>query len=52
MKVVETTNNVYNTSLYAATTVQTVPYWLRVTVATRLAKGGKDWVALFSRTLT
>eukprot|EP01013_Petalomonas_cantuscygni_P043688 TRINITY_DN8386_c0_g1_i1.p1 TRINITY_DN8386_c0_g1~~TRINITY_DN8386_c0_g1_i1.p1 ORF type:complete len:316 (+),score=77.91 TRINITY_DN8386_c0_g1_i1:113-1060(+) len=45
----ETSNEVFNTSLYSAVIPQTVPEWLRVVAATRLANTGEEWVALYSR---
>lgn len=47
--VIETTNDVFNTSLYDLITPETVPYWVRVTVATRNAANAKDWHDIFYR---
>ena len=48
--VVETTNDVYTTELYKKyITITTVPYWIRVTVATRMANSSPSWHALFYR---
>ena len=44
---IETTNDVFNNSLYDLITPQTVPYWIRVTVATRNAVNAKDWHEIF-----
>jgi len=45
--VTETTNEIYNMSLYDKVTVDTVPYFVRVTVANRLATTAPEWVQLF-----
>jgi len=45
--VMETTNSIFNNSLYSATTTTTVPYWLRVQVATYLATNGVEWHKYF-----
>jgi len=37
-----------NTSLYTHVTTETVPYWIRILVANRMAKGGEDWAQYFS----
>jgi len=49
MVVMETTNEVFNDTLFQYVTPQTVPYWVRIMLATRLAKEGKEWVDLFSQ---
>ena len=50
LAVLETTNSVFNGSLFDAVTVQNaVPYWVRVTVATRGASTAKDWHEIFYR---
>jgi len=47
--VMETTNDIFNQSLYVDyTTIKTVPYWIRVMVANRLATSGPEWVGNFS----
>jgi hypothetical protein len=46
--VLETTNDVMNSDLYAFTTTQTVPYWLRVMVANRMSTTGADWTNCFA----
>jgi len=46
--IIETTNGVMNTSLYTKyTTTQTVPYWIRVIVANRMAETGREWLDFF-----
>jgi len=45
--VTETTNDVYNTSLYRAVATNTVPYFIRVMVANRLATTGAEWYDTF-----
>ena len=47
LTVIETTNNVFDTSLFDHVTPSTVPYWVRVTVANRLASNGPDWHEAF-----
>lgn len=49
LTVIETTNGVYNTSLFDAVTPQTVPYWARVTVANRNAASAPAWHQIFYR---
>ena len=49
LAVIETTNSVFNGSLYDLVTPRSVPYWARVTVATRGASTGKQWHAAFYR---
>ena len=39
----ETTNEVFNNSLFDKVTTDTVPYWARVTVATRGATTAEEW---------
>lgn len=46
---IETTNNVFNASLYDYITTQTVPYWARVTVASRVATTAQSWHETFYR---
>jgi hypothetical protein len=45
----ETTNNVYNASLYSAVTPQTVLVWMRVIVANRMANSGSEWTSIFAK---
>ena len=49
LTVIETTNGVYNDSLFAlhVTAVGTVPYWIRVIVANRAAVTAADWEQWF-----
>jgi hypothetical protein len=44
LQVSETTNDVFNKSLYQYTTTRTVPYWVRITVATRLSTNAQQWI--------
>ena len=46
--VIETTNGVYNGSLFAAVVPSTVPSWMRVMVANVLAGNTTRWASLFS----
>jgi hypothetical protein len=46
--VMETTNDVFNTSLYSAVTTHTVMYWIRCVVANRMASNGTEWANVFS----
>jgi hypothetical protein len=47
LAVMETTNSVFNGSLYDKITVESVPYWARVLVATRGATTAPEWHTLF-----
>jgi hypothetical protein len=47
--VMETTLNVYNLSLYEYVIPQSVPCWIRVVVANKLAVDGKSWTELFGK---
>jgi len=47
--IMETTNNVFNQSLYVHVTPETVPYWIRVMVANRLATSGEEWSNIFAQ---
>jgi len=48
--VMETTNDIWNQSLYYDyTTIKTVPYWIRVMVANRLATSGAEWTGNFTK---
>lgn len=49
LAVIETTNSVFNTSLYDAITPKSVPYWVRVTVANRMASTAAEWHNVFYR---
>lgn len=48
MVIMETTNDVMNMSLYQYVTLDTVMYWIRVIVATRMSSTGADWVKYFA----
>lgn len=41
--IMETTNEVLNPELYAEVSPKSVPYWIRVTVASRMATTARDW---------
>lgn len=43
----ETTNDIYNMSLYDNVQVESVPYFIRVTVANRLAQNCSQWAQTF-----
>ena len=47
--VTETTNEIYNMSLYKAMTKETIPYWLRIQAANALSKDAVSWHKTFSR---
>jgi len=47
--VTETTNGIYNNSLYNAITPTTVLSWMRVVAANRLATSAQSWTELFAR---
>ena len=47
LTVIETTIDVYNKDLYRNIHPMSVPEWMRVTVANRLANSGKEWVDTF-----
>jgi len=49
LTVLETTNNIFNMSLYEYTTINTIPYWIRIMVANRMATTGAEWVEIFSK---
>ena len=46
--VTETTNDIFNTSLYSNLSIATMPYLFRVTMANRYATDGTTWISLFS----
>jgi hypothetical protein len=48
LAVFETTNEIFNTTLYNLLTPQSLLCWIRSLVASRLAKSGAQWVDLFS----
>lgn len=45
----ETTNSIFNTSLYDYVTPQSVMYWIRAVVANRMAKDAVSWHQIFQR---
>jgi len=47
LQVMETTNEIFNMSLYKYTTTKTIPYWIRIMVANRLADSGETWCKAF-----
>jgi len=47
--VLETTNEVFNLSLYSVVKPQTVMSWIRVIVANRMANSGSEWTEIFAR---
>ena len=49
LAVFETTNGIQNSTLYDYIVPDTVPYFLRVTVANRLSSSGKEWVDYFAK---
>eukprot|EP00240_Pyramimonas_obovata_P000938 CAMPEP_0118943100 /NCGR_PEP_ID=MMETSP1169-20130426/37522_1 /TAXON_ID=36882 /ORGANISM="Pyramimonas obovata, Strain CCMP722" /LENGTH=601 /DNA_ID=CAMNT_0006888257 /DNA_START=125 /DNA_END=1927 /DNA_ORIENTATION=- len=49
LTVIETSNNVYNKSLYERVTAQSVPCYMRAVVANRLATDGSEWAKVFGR---
>jgi hypothetical protein len=46
--VVETTNSIFNTTLYNAISTSTALSWQRAMVANTLARSGKEWTDLFA----
>jgi Phospholipase B len=49
--VTETSLEIYNQTLYDYYTIKSVPYWLRVTVANRLATSPIDWIRIYGEIL-
>lgn len=47
LAVIETTINIYNHDLYRNIKPQTVSEWMRVIIANRLARTGREWTDLF-----
>jgi hypothetical protein len=47
--IMETTNNVFNMSLYLNVVPQSVLYWVRNTVANRMSNSGAEWIKIFSK---
>ncbi len=49
LAIMETTNNIFNMSLYQYVTPHnTVLYWVRNVVANRMARTGSEWVNVFA----
>eukprot|EP00792_Barthelona_sp_PAP020_P006934 TRINITY_DN3088_c1_g1_i1.p1 TRINITY_DN3088_c1_g1~~TRINITY_DN3088_c1_g1_i1.p1 ORF type:complete len:551 (+),score=134.84 TRINITY_DN3088_c1_g1_i1:125-1777(+) len=48
MAVSETTNSVFDSSLYSYVVPESVPTWARVMIAMRASTNGSEWVRLFS----
>jgi len=46
--ILETTNDILNSTLYSKVVPHNVMYWIRVTVAGRMAKSGDDWTRIFA----
>ncbi len=49
LSMVQTTNNVFNTSLYDLVKPQSLPAWHRVRAANAVANSGEDWYNIVSR---
>ena len=49
LAVLQTSNNIFNESLYDKVTPYSLLTWQRVQVANMLASGGQDWAELFSK---
>jgi len=49
LSVIETTNGVFNTSLYQYIVEESVLSWIRVIVANRMAQDGESWTKIFSK---
>jgi len=49
LTVMETTNDMFNNSLYAYISTETVPYWIRVQVSNRLGDSGETWTSTMAR---
>ncbi|KAJ1459661.1 phospholipase B-like protein [Pelagophyceae sp. CCMP2097] len=47
--VLQTTNGIYNVSLYDAVTSASLPAWQRMRVANALAETGDEWAAIFGK---
>ena len=47
--VTETTNSIFNNSLYDLLSPESLLVWQRVMVANRLSTTGKEWVEIFAR---
>merc|ERR1712233_164638 len=46
--VLETTNNVFNNTLYNYVKPEAAPFWVRNAVANRMARTAPEWTRLFS----
>ena len=46
--VIQTTNGIYNASVYAETTPQSLPAWARIRAANVLAQTGDEWAEVYS----
>jgi hypothetical protein len=46
--VMETTNSIYDTSLYKLLKPQSLLAWMRVAIANRMSRSAKEWVDVFS----
>lgn len=49
ISVVQTTNGIYNTSLYDEVLPQALPAWMRVRAANALAANGQQWAKALAR---
>ena len=47
--VMETTNNVFNTTLFDSLTPESLTCWIRTMIALRLADNGKEWCEIFEK---
>ncbi|EFC45509.1 predicted protein [Naegleria gruberi] len=47
--ITETSNNIFNLTLYNKVVPETLFYWIRNIVANRLATSGKEWTQLFAK---
>jgi hypothetical protein len=47
LAIMETTNDVFNASLWARVTPESIPYFIRVTIAVRLASTAKEFHDIF-----
>jgi len=50
LTIMETTNDVMNQTLFEKyISIKTVPFWIRIMIANRMAKGGIEWAEQFSK---
>ena len=49
LAVMETTNNIFNESLYKLLSPNTLPTWIRAILANRLASSAEEWVEIFKK---